>query len=193
MKNLILTSVVVLAAVSSYGQGTVVFRNSSATRVMQNSFLGYPWGGGGPLFPVPEGRAELLWAPVGSADPYLFTPVGAPAIIGAPLLGLFSGGIRTIPGIPPGSTVAAMVRVWLGSNPSFDQAFGWGISPIFTIDTGNPLTTPPEVPGSILDSTSTPFTGVSILFIPEPGTASLLGCALLLALRPSVFVRVIRG
>lgn len=155
------------------GQGTVSFHNSVQTLVRENSFADF-----GSYIPVVVGKVELLWAPEGYMDRNGFVPTGTVVDVGTIAPGRFSGGILTIPWFP-GSVLSAYVRGWSGAASSWEAAVNsganWGWSAIFSVRTGNPYTTPPELPGSILDSTGNPFTGLSFVLIPEPTSASLFG------------------
>lgn len=196
--KLLLSLALVFSTAVALAQGTVAIQNTSSTLVQYqtNYIYSYPY----PppeLAPVPVGGGyvELLWAPLGTTDLNLFTALGPPIVI-TPAPGRFGGAVRTIPagtgfnGIAPGDTVSAVVRAWTGTAPTWYQALfggssllGW--SAIFTVDTGNPLTTPLEPPGSIVSSTANGFAGINLVFIPEPTSMALagLGAASLLIFR----------
>src|SRR5262245_42025393 len=124
MKTTGLTFVFALAlGVSSYGQGSVSFANTTATRVCL-----YPGGF------VPVGStylAEFSYAPDGTAPGEFDSAairLGAATGFG-PAPGLFSGGNRTAPTATPGGFGLFQVRVW----PS---AFGTDYRSV--IGSGNP-------------------------------------------------------
>lgn len=187
MKAKQLLSVVLwVATVSSFAQGTVSVQNTPGTLVQYQTNFIYQYPYPPPeLAPVPVGGGyvELLWAPLGTSDLSLFTSLGSPILI-TPIAGRFAGGVRTIPagtgfnGIAPGDTVSAVLRGWTGTAPTWNQAMFstalLGYSAIFTVDTGNPLTNPGEIPGSIVSSTANGFAGLNLVFIPEPASAALL-------------------
>ena len=192
MKKTLVTMLAAAAMVaSSYGQGTVTFNNTAGTLVTKDtapgnatqvSVVGNP----------SAGKVELLWAPVGTTDLQLFTPVGAVVNI-APTPGRFTGGTRTIPagsgatGISAGGAVALVVRGWTGTATSWalvapSEAIGY--SSIFTINaTGNPTTTPAGTPTAITIAGG--FTGLQLHYVPEPTSMALagLGAASLLIFR----------
>jgi len=170
-----------------------LFVNNSGSLVRYYPNLGTP----DPV-PVPAGEAyvEFLWAPLETTAYAQFQPLGAPVLIG-PVAGRFFDGARTISagsgfaGISPGATVAAVIRGWMiSAGATFAEASsqGWGLfgySSIFQVDTGDPTTIPPETAAAIT-SGSSPFSGLTLLYIPEPSSAALCGfgvVALLLARR----------
>ena len=192
MKRILLTAFTLTAlALSSYGQGTLTFNNSTTTLVVYQLNYGSP--DTAPL-PVGSGYVEIFWAPLGTTDLQLFQPV--PGLNPIPIsvtAGRFTGGTRTIPagsgfsGIAPGATVSAYLRGWTGTaNAWYDGSLGQvGYSPIFTIDTGDPTASPGGIPGTLYaggnNQTGNAFTGLTLLIIPEPSSVALLlmGCGLL--------------
>ena len=88
-----------------------------------------------------------------------------------------------VPGIPPGNPATVVMRAWLTSLGSFDQAkasfenFGSGESP--------PLTIPSLGGGLLPDSNLSGLQGFRIVDSPEPSTIALgiLGGSLLLLWR----------
>lgn len=177
MKRILLTPLLFAATFvdSSMAQGTLVFANSPSSLV-QIDMVPHPLH---PATAAEDAHVELYWAPLGTTDINLFQAV--PGLIGAVGIvspGRFSGGVRTIPagsgysGIAPGAEVSCYIRAWYGG-PTWFTAFWGSYSAIFTVDTGDPTTTPDGTPGYIYNSTATPFTGV-IIAIPEPSSAMLL-------------------
>lgn len=195
MKSFLSILALGILTLTSQGQGTITFNNSATTLVVYQLNYGSP--DTAPV-PVGSGYVELFWAPLGTTDLQLFQPV--PGLNPLPIsvqAGRFTGGTRTIPagsgftGIAPGALVSAYLRGWTGTaNAWYDGTFGEvGYSPIFTIDTGDPTTTPASVPGTLYASgnnqTGNAFTGLTLLIIPEPSSLALcgFGVASLLALR----------
>ncbi|MCO5051835.1 MAG: PEP-CTERM sorting domain-containing protein [Verrucomicrobiae bacterium] len=187
-KTLIAAIAAVAIGTVAYGQGLVQFNNSGTTLV--NVDLGEG------LVPAAanSGFVQLLWAPVGTTDLSLFQPTlnaasgnitadGAARFISA---GRFSGGTITIPGIAPGGATALVVRGWLGTAATWDEALAQGAatgwSAIFTMsETGNPTTVPAGTP----IATSGSFPAGMVIAIPEPTSMALagLGAAALLIFR----------
>lgn len=190
MKRVILLSTLVLAAaITSYGQGTVVFanpgqnvkdsRNPSASGVNKSQF-----------------KVALYWLPDQVAEPTTadFDAAGPSAIaVTDPFLadGIFAhtGSVR-IEGITPAGGIAWMqVRAW-------ETAFGTdyatastvlgamvGTSTPFRIDTGNPLTVPAGTAAGIVGAGFKSFMVYPV--VPEPTAIGLglLGFGSLLLLR----------
>jgi hypothetical protein len=101
-----------------------------------------------------------------------WTAVGSPVTIG-PFAGRFNGGTLTVDVIPSGAVVQGVVICWTGVGASdflagYDLALAqgaagrFGVSRSFTVDTGDPTTYPPGTPGAIYNSTTTPFTGLTL-------------------------------
>lgn len=170
---------------SCFSQGTIAFINNA------NSLVRF-WDRGG--VPVASGQVQLAWAPIGTAyvpwtgsalrwqaDNPGWTAIGSPAFVGSPVAGHFSGGVLTANTTPPGAIIQAVVIAWssrYNSNaPNFIEgersAFLFGISAPFTVDTGDPTTIPPGFPANINNSTTSPFKGMDIPWIPEPSSFTL--------------------
>jgi hypothetical protein len=168
-------------AITLTGSGTLILRNSENSLVYERDEFTLA------LTPVPVdgGRVELLWALEGTSDLNLFqtVPGQSPTRI-APLAGRFASQSLRIDGIEDGAIVSAIIRGWTGPFASWADAVASGtakigISDIFLVDTGNPNTVPPELPGSILNSMpGQGFTGL-ILAIPEPSSFALIGLGVL--------------
>jgi len=180
----LLALLVVLASMSGLAQGTFHFSNGPDQLVMYQTNSGPDYWQNPQFTVVPAGGGyvQAMWAPLGTTDFYLFQPVGTAVAI-TPIAGRFSGGTRTIPlgagfnGIAPGAEVAMLVRGWVGSATTWEQAYfslgahmiGW--SAIFTLDTADPTATPAESPTQL----RTAFPGLQIAFIPEPSSLVLVG------------------
>ena len=192
MKRILLTTFTAcILTLTSSGQGTFSFANSTTSlfqyRDLSTGYVPTP-------VPVHGGMVELLWAPLGTLDLYLFQVVpGVNPITVVPASGRFIGGTRTIPagsgftGIAPGDTVSMVIRGWKGSATSWLEAEGsvgelLGYSEIFTVNTGDPTIIPAEIPGRLTGPGG--FTGL-IVGVPEPSCLALggFGVAVLLALR----------
>jgi len=198
-KYLALLAVAALAsyATSSFGQGTVVFANSTGlvkqwTTPSDSTLIPVPKGGG---------MVELVWAPAGAAftawdgkstaaawlasNP-AFSIAGVPVGFTTPAAGKFNGGTLTLTGqLAAGGNVDYVVMGWTGSAASFDAAVAAGsmvgISGKFSSGTGNPTTPIPGTPVNLNSS----FGGVTLAPVPEPTTLALagLGAAALLIFR----------
>ena len=176
--NTLLVCIVTLALGSraAIGQGTVLFNNNSAGRVMVASTP--------PMALEQSGRAQLVYAPAGypawvpcrpystlgaclSANPY-WTLAVPTAPFTAP--GIFSGSVLTLDGIKEGEPIQYVVLAWTSLAPTFDAALGSGekvgISEMFTTYTGTASN-----PVNIADS----FGGMTIPLIPEPSAFALAG------------------
>jgi MYXO-CTERM domain-containing protein len=184
MKKLLITAAALIACVSAYAQGTVLFQNSAATLVTTN--------GGGSL---PAGTAFLValyYAPNG-ADP---GNAGMNRISDLPHSGLvspgrFLSGVETTPATtPPGGMAWFQVRAWESAyGGDFEAAVAApaqngrlafvGTSNRFLIATGSP----PGPPSPIV--TTGGFQGFGVSPVPEPSAIALglLGLGSLLMLR----------
>jgi hypothetical protein len=181
-KILIVAAMAVLAAVNSFGQGSVVFSYAAGTPI-------YLADG---VTRVPTGSAyqvELVYAPDGTSSTDFATMAvrqGGAANFG-PTTGYFSGGGRTIDTIQPaGGFGLFQVRAWSTANgTSYNdnlsrQVGSVGKSGILRVDTGNPLIG--ESGASLITAGLTTF---NITPVPEPSAIALgvLGVGTLLLLR----------
>lgn len=186
-KLLLITALAAVASLSAYGQGSVNFANSTATRVILRD------ASGATTF-VPTGTrftAELVFAPDGTptdAFTQAATRVGATASF-FPTAGQFNAGGRTAAGVvPPGGFGLFQVRVWeTASSVDYIDAKVRGVgftgeSGILRVDTGDPTTTPPGTAGSLLTAGLASFT---VSPVPEPSVIALglAGIGALLMLR----------
>lgn len=184
MKKILVTTIAALvAAVTTYGQGTVnvAYSLGGANGVRVEGVLAAA---------AANARVEFLWAPVGTTDIAQFQVLGGLINVGTPTAGNFAGGTRTIPagsgftGIAPGAIVSVVVRGFTtGSGSSYDTAGVRGITGIFQVDTGNPLATPAPETAPNLNAT---FPGLNLVNqVPEPSSMALagLGAASLLIFR----------
>jgi hypothetical protein len=185
-KYISILAITVVAAATSFAQGTLVFVNSSTSTVKA----------GGTNVPSGGGSVEFLWgatsaqAPASSLD---LNPAGWTALAGTikslSPAGRFNAGTFTINGIAPGAVVGGLVRGWTGAFATYAEAIAGGAmigySAPFTVDTGDPTTTPPGTAGAIFNSTAAPFTGLTVSLVPEPSSMVLagLGAASLLLFR----------
>jgi len=186
-KLLLITALAAVASLSAYGQGSVNFANSTATRViLQNADGTTTFAPTGSRFAI-----ELVAAPDGTpTDAFQFaaTRVGQTATF-FPVAGQFSAGGRTALNVTPaGGFGLFQVRVWetangVDYNDSVLRGVGFaGQSGILRVDTGDPTTTPPGPAGSLLTGGLASFT---VSAVPEPSTIALglLGIGTLLMLR----------
>lgn len=195
MKKTLVTMLAAAAVVaSSYGQGTLTF-TTLANQVTKDTAAGNSVqvnvGTG-----AANGQFEILWAPVGTTDLNSFTLIPGAIVTCSPTAGRLTGGARTIPagsgfaGIAPGAVVSAVIRGWTGGAASYalaaaDQAQAVGYSAIFSVDTGDPTSTPAGTPAAITGAGG--FTGIQLHYtaVPEPTSMALagLGAASLLIFR----------
>jgi len=192
-KTLVIMMATVAVAASSFGQGSLQFVTGSntvrkETAVGNTALVNVGTGAANGLF-------ELLWAPQGTTDLNLFNAVPGTLISPSPTAGRLSGGVRTIPagagfaGVAPGAVVSVVIRGWTGGAASYaatETGYNQGLvargySPIFTVDTGDPTTTPAGTAGTLPGGAGITLTYV----VPEPTSMALagLGAASLLIFR----------
>src|SRR5437899_2265202 len=122
--------------------GTVTLANNSSSKVINGQTTN-------PVTTNDSIQAALYWAPPGSSN---FVQIGASAIVGIPLPGLFAGGTRTTgTGTSGGGSAQFQVRAWSGGYSTYEQAVQHGgvligQSAIIQILTGNPDAVPPTPP-----------------------------------------------
>src|SRR6266436_4381845 len=106
MKKLILITVLGLACISGWAQGTLNFASAGAGVVFRvTNSVGVLAGGSGYL-------ADLYYGAAGVTESSL-QPLNLPATFNSGAqAGFFTGGARTVPGFAGGSTITAQVRVW---------------------------------------------------------------------------------
>jgi len=144
------TSASAVASVETYEGGTVLFANYSGTN---RAFVFDTDGvtkleGAQNLVQLYAGPDEASLQPLGAAIPFLE----------GSLAGLFYGGARYIPSVPPGSQATVIVKAWaVDSGPTYEQAVAnggkTGASPLFTVITGGgspPPPTPPPPPALLV-------------------------------------------
>ncbi len=129
-----------------WGQGSVIFCNSSSTLV-SNSVTGRP------VAATDGVMAALYWSPVGTSN---FVQIGSVTMVGIPLAGLIAAGTRvTGAATSGGATGQFQVRAWGGGYASYEQAVqaGAGVllgqSTTLQISTGNPAGLPPTPAASL--------------------------------------------
>jgi len=189
MKKLLLTSALaIIATLSSYGQGSVNFANTTGSLVRQADGTAAPRNAAGGFYAV-----ELLWAADGTPTTdatfgLVGTRVGATTTFNTPNAGVFSGGGRTVQGITPaGGFGLFQVRVWdTRAGADYDAAMASGnsslqagYSSVIRVDTSDTTVSPLPTPAPL------GMTGFTLSPIPEPSTIALglLGVGTLLMLR----------
>ncbi len=185
MRSRLLIGAAMLLSARVLGQGTVNFSNLG----LANSFVYV--GAPASTTKAPVGTTfsvALYWAPVDAPNPSIqpapstFKQEGPSGFI-APLDGLYSVGVVTIPGIaPPGGLAWLQVRAWeTACGSTFEQAGGidgglTGVSSIIGITTGDPTTggSPARLTGVgpvyIADGVGP---GIIDPCVPEPSTVLL--------------------
>lgn len=187
-KMLLISALAVIATLSSYGQGSVNFANTSTQPIRLSTGAAVPTALSGGTY-----VAELLYAPDGgSTDADAFGAsairVGGTATFATPTAGVFNGGGRTITQITPaGGFGLFQVRVWNSqAGATYDAhkansstAFELGYSGVIRVDTADPTTTPPGTPAAL------GMTTFNLRPVPEPSVIGLglLGAGALLMLR----------
>jgi hypothetical protein len=169
MKKALTLVVLIVTPTMAFAQGTVILQNQTGlirqwTSPTDTTLINIPKNGG---------YVQLISAPVGTAlsNPNLlgfsslsgflaanpgwsFAVGNPPATIIGLGAGLFNGGTRTIPGIPPGGPAEYMIVGWTGAFTTYEAAYNSGtsiigLSAIATTTTGDPTATPPGFPVSL--------------------------------------------
>jgi hypothetical protein len=182
MKKLLITAAAVLASLNLMAQGTVVFQNSTASRVFIDSVGGTAAGAGYAV--------ALYYAADGVTDENAFVQLGGSAAITS---GIFAGGTRTAPIAAPGGFGNFQVRGWTTAYatsyeaalqaPRPDGLNKGGKSAIVRVDTGDPTSVPPGTATPLASAGLASFALTPI--VPEPSAIALgiLGAGALLLLR----------
>lgn len=183
MKKLIALAAVATMAWSSFGQGTVDFRNQDSVLGTANDYLVRFAVGNAPVVNLGTSTyvAQLWYGAVGS-DVNSFEAISPTAnfrVATTSLPGTWSGGSRIVPapyGIGGATSVALQVRVWdtsLAADWAAASAAGYlgqmGRSGVFTFNflaSSPPATTDDDMIG---------FRSFTIAAVPEPSTFALLG------------------
>jgi len=186
-KILLITAIAAIAAGSAFGQGAVVFANSSTKPVLMADGTAVTRSGLGGTYAAELWAAnDFLGGDQQAAFDLVAMQIGGPAAFGTPANGVFSGGNRTITSIDPaGGPGLFQVRVYdtRGGNSyavaSRVDGYQAGQSVIFRSDTDDPADTAPAVP---LNTAFVPF---QLSIVPEPSVFALgvLGAGALLMLR----------
>jgi hypothetical protein len=175
MKNVLIATALLFLTVDVYAQGTIDFKNDSATPV-RNGLTD-----ANVLFS--QGiQAALFWAPLSNPD--VFTQLGNPVSVGFPVPGIFIGGTRTTGAeTAAGASARFIVKAWEAAYGATYEAavaaapMGGRIglraqSPVFLLTTGGGGT-PPTNPTALVGTTMNPgFTGFTVV-VPEPSIFAL--------------------
>jgi hypothetical protein len=182
-KTSLILALVLAASVTSHGQGTVYFANSSTTGITNLAT--------GQGISPREFKVTLYYLPVISAgeDPSSWSfindfnaraiPVATSSVL---LPGMFAGGVVRADYIAPAGDYGwFQVRAWefayglsyeeVLNNPTFIHGrLGYlGTSNIIKVDTGDPTSVPPGIPGDLVSSGLKPF----FVGTPEPSVIGL--------------------
>jgi len=184
MKKLLFLASAIFASLSAYGQGTVVFANSSGTAV--TNILTGVRAVAGTTFML-----QLYWAVDGTTDEGQFRAIGAEfngitRFLGP---GVFNGGAATAPLTPVGTFGMFQIRAWqVAFGTSYEEAARVvgalvGKSNIVRVDTGDPTSVPPGTASSLVGAGLQAFLMTPV--VPEPSVfgLGLLGAGALLLLR----------
>jgi len=192
MKKLTILAVSLAAACQAYGQGTVVFQNSSTSAVTNSLTQARVVSGTTfmvALYFLPDtGQATVTTADFNANR----TTVGSS--IGFAGAGIYSGGTRTSPTPTPGASGWFQVRAWESSfGATFEEAVAnptavggrlalVGTSSPIKVDTGDPTTVPQGTAGTLTGSGISWFV---VTPVPEPSIIGLgvLGIGALMLLR----------
>jgi hypothetical protein len=167
MKKLIITVSLVVASLTSFGQGILTFQNNTATRIT-NSVTG--------VASSTSTRVGLYVGNVGDPQGSLTFVTAVNCVVP----GTFNGGNITIPGFT--GDVALQVRAWLASTvyATYEAAYAAGLggdgsvflgqSPVFTHHLTTGVDTPINIntnPGFLAGS------GIRLVPVPEPSSIAL--------------------
>jgi hypothetical protein len=194
MKKTILIAASLLVSMAAYAQGTVLFKNDAATKIVFASTPDVPTALQGTAIPsgttaTPSGFAvALYWLNSGTGA---FEQLGAAVNVSTPPgSGLFSGGERVTGSATAAGTAGTfMVAAWSGRTTysSYEAALASGSADVyvgqsaaFSNGTGNPNGVPPTTAAALSG-----FTGMTVRPVPEPSIIALglLGAAGLLIRR----------
>jgi len=160
MKKLLLTVSLLVAAVTAFGQGQVIFANNTATKITNGTTqVAAPAGTMVGLYIGTSGAAEGSLSLITSTNMFA--------------AGLFQGGTRTLAGWG-GGPVTLQVRAWSAGYNSYEEAFALGSAA--TTFAGKStlmnvtLTTSPT-PAPLL--TSSGLNQFNITPVPEPSSIAL--------------------
>jgi hypothetical protein len=183
MKTVITFISLLVSELFAFGQGSVIFANTSSTLISTNAIVGGPAAGiisGG----VGSYYFSLFAAPLGTTDPSLFTFTGNYATNIATSGRLGSAIAVAIPNAPELTTIALLVRGWSANigatfsavtnylnNPSFT---GWyGESAIANVTLGSPDVGSPSLFGTTAGRI--PGFTLEMYTVPEPSSLILAG------------------
>jgi hypothetical protein len=170
MKKLILLAVLMVSTVATFGQGFIIFANSSTTGIT-NSVTGL--GAVGSAADQTDTQVGLYLGTVG-------TPVGSLTLVAQTNFnnpGRFSGGTREINGFNPG-TVTVQIRAWLAATvyPSYEAAvaaaFGGDGSVLLGVSAPFDMTMV-GVGGVPLSTATSGLQRFNISPVPEPSSIAL--------------------
>jgi PEP-CTERM motif len=159
MKKLLLTVSLLVAAVTAFGQGQVIFANNTATKVTNSvSQTAAPAGTMVGLYIGNSGAAEGSLSLITSTNMFA--------------AGLFQGGTRTLSGWA-GGPVTLQVRAWSAGYNSYEEARLSGLNTTFTGASSlmNVTLTTSPTPAPLL--TSSGLNQFNISPVPEPSSIAL--------------------
>jgi len=168
MKKLLLTTVSLVLAVSTYAQGTFNFGNNVPTATPPINAPVFAEDGStrlsGSAFMV-----QLYARPAGSSGAFEAAGAAAAFLTGAGA-GYWLPGTRAAANIAPGSSAEVVVRAWrVADGNTWETANaagrGWGQSSALTITSGG-AGQPPSLPANLIGLTS-------FSLVPEPSTIAL--------------------
>jgi len=201
MKKLILTTIMSVAALGAFAQGTVTFLNDTVTLgTSQDRFIRFGSSGspaGGLAFGT-NIQVQLYYGASGSAESALIPLSAGPArlrVSTSSAIGTWTGGSRTFQSAAPGAGLTLQIRVWdINFGATYDAAAAnpnngglIGKSGLFAYTV--PQATDPASAFVMANWTSQTIGGVTggvvIDVVPEPATFALagLGAAALLIFR----------